>query len=218
MNNEDKARIVKAISGAAEYYGKPLSDGVLMLYLQGLAGYPAADVERAIYAHIQNPDTGQFMPKIADITRAIGGTTQSAAAIAWGKVQQAVAQIGIYRSIAFDDACIHLAIADIGGWQEIGRTPVVELPFLQARFEKSYRAYAARRHDLPPHPGYLVGIFEADNNLRGYPVEPPVLVGNPDRARAVLAAGSNAPRLTITAGQAAAEAIDRARLQAIEAA
>jgi len=213
MNAKDQERLLKAISAMAEYYGKQLSDGILALYLNGLASYPVAEIERALQAHVQNPDTGQWMPKIADIVKMLEGTSQSASAIAWGKVYQAVSDVGMYRSLAFDDPIIHLAITDIGGWQEICKGQEAELCFLQSRFEKSYRAYAHRRHDLPPYPRYLAGIFECENRLHGYPVDPPVLVGDPQRASMVLANGSN-KTLVVSVAQAAQDTINRIRLAA----
>jgi len=80
---DQKIRFAKALSALAEYYGKELSDGVIALYWQGLSQYGIADLEAAIGRHLQNPDTGQWMPKIADIVRMIDGTTKGAAVMAW---------------------------------------------------------------------------------------------------------------------------------------
>lgn len=203
MNQNPQVRFAKAMSVLAEYYVRELSDGVIGLYWQGLRSYSIDDIERAIARHIQNPDSGQFMPKIADIVRMIDGTTQSASAIAWGKVQRAIGSVGTYSSICFDDPCIHLALGDVGGWVEIGKCSNDELPFLQSRFDKAYRAYRARNGDLPPYPRYLPGISEISNSASGHPIDPPMLVGDKARARAVLSGGSDAPRLPVHVGEVA---------------
>jgi len=194
---DQKIRFAKALSALAEYYGKELSDGVIALYWQGLSQYPIDDIEAAIGRHLQNPDTGQWMPKIADIVRMIDGTTQSAAAMAWAKVMRAVGSVGMYQSLAFDDALIHLVIDDLGGWHGICQISEAELPFLQKRFETNYRAYRMRGADVPPHPRYLVGISETLNSANGYRSDPPQLVGDLAKAQAVLSGGSNAPRLPV---------------------
>lgn len=194
---DQKIRFAKALSALAEYYGKELSDGVIALYWQGLSQYPIDDIEAAIGRHLQNPDTGQWMPKIADIVRMIDGTTQGAAAMAWAKVMRAVGSVGQYQSLAFDDAIIHLVIDDLGGWPGICQGEEAEIPFLQKRFETSYRAYRMRGSDVPPHPRYLVGVSEMQNTAKGYEPEAPRLVGDLAKAQAVLSGGSNAPRLPV---------------------
>lgn len=209
--NDQKIRFAKALSALAEYYGKELSDGVIALYWQGLSQYGIADLEAAIGRHLQNPDTGQWMPKIADIVRMIDGTTQGAAAMAWAKTMRAVGSVGQYQSLAFDDALIHLVIDDLGGWPGICQVEEAELPFLQKRFETIYRAYKMRGSDVPPHRRYLVGVSEIQNGAKGYQPEPPRLVGDLERARAVLSGGSDAPRLQIHA----ADAVPAERLRLI---
>jgi hypothetical protein len=208
---DQKIRFAKALSALAEYYGKELSDGVIALYWQGLSQYGIADLEAAIGRHLQNPDTGQWMPKIADIVRMIDGTTQGAAAMAWAKTMRAVGSVGQYQSLAFDDALIHLVIDDLGGWPGICQVEEAELPFLQKRFETIYRAYKMRGSDVPPHRRYLVGVSEIQNGAKGYQPDPPRLVGDLERARAVLSGGSDAPRLPIHA----ADAVPAERLRLI---
>lgn len=198
MNPEN--RFANALSALAEYYGKELSLGVIALYWQGLSQYPIADIEAAIGRHIQNPDSGQWMPKIADIVRMLEGTTQSAAALAWAKVMRAVGSVGQYQSLAFDDAVIHLTIDDLGGWPGICQTAEAELPFLQKRFETNYRAYRQRGSDLPLHPRYLPGVSEAQNTAKGYKPELPRLVGDLERAKLVYRGGTDAPRLPVHVG------------------
>ena len=199
---EQKKRFAMALSALAEYYGRELSDGVIALYWQGLSNFSIADIEAAIGRHIQNPDSGMWMPKIADIVRMIDGSTQSAAATAWAKVMRAVGSVGQYQSLAFDDPVIHLAIEENGGWISLCRIEESELPFLQKRFETSYRNYRVRGGDLPAYPRHLIGVSEMDNSARGFPVDTPRLVGDPAKARSVMSGGSDSPRVAITAASA----------------
>lgn len=207
MNTTDRPRFLKAMTALADYYGKPLSEGGLALYWQGLQGYEIDHIELAIGLHLKNPDTGQFMPKIADIVRMLEGTTQDAAALAWAKVLRAVGSVGMYQSLAFDDAIIHLVIDDITTWPALCQTTEAELPFLAKRFETSYRAYKRMGEGLPAHPRYLAGLSETANAGQGFDSDPPRLVGDPERAKRVLLNGSSAARLTVTGGNVAAEAM-----------
>ena len=179
---EQKKRFAMALSALAEYYSRELSDGVIALYWQGLSNFSIADIEAAIGRHIQNPDSGMWMPKIADIVRMIDGSTQSAAATAWAKVMRAVGSVGQYQSLAFDDPVIHLAIEENGGWISLCRIEESELPFLQKRFETSYRNYRVRGGDLPVYPRHLVG--------------------DPAKALSVMSGGSDSPRVAITSASA----------------
>ena len=191
-----KQRFAAAMTSLAEYYGKELSSGVLALYWQGLSQFSIDEIESAIGLHLQSPDSGQWMPKIADIIRMIEGTTADAATIAWAKVMRAVGSVGQYQSLAFDDALIHAVIDDMGGWAKICQTEEKEIPFSQSRFEKAYRAYRVRR-ETPVYPKYLCGVSETQNSAAGHRSDPPLLVGNKSLAQSVLNGGSNAPRLPI---------------------
>lgn len=193
-------RFAKALSALAEYYGRELSEGVIALYWQGLHQYPIDDIEAAIGRHLQNPDSGQWMPKIADIVRMIDGTTQSAAALAWAKVMRAIGAVGQWQSVGFDDPVIHLAIDDLGGWPKLCQTTEAELPFTQKRFETNYRAYRQRGNDLPPHPRYLPGVSELQNAAQGFQSDVPRLVGDLERAQLVYRGGSDSPRLPVHIG------------------
>ncbi len=193
-------RFVKALTVLAEYYEKNLSQGVIELYWQGLKQYEIEAIEGAIGRHLQNPDSGQWMPKIADIVRMIEGTSQDAAALAWAKVMRAISRVGQWESLAFDDAIIHLVIDDLGGWPKLCQTVERELPFLQKRFETSYRAYRHQGGSLHAHPRYLSGIAEMQNVAQGFTPSAPLLVGDLAMAKRVYLGGSDAPRLPVHVG------------------
>lgn len=202
-------RFARALAALAEYYVRDLSEGVIALYWQGLSKYPVEDIEAAIMRHLQNPDSGQWMPKIADIVRMIEGTTQSAAALAWAKVMRAVGAVGMHQSIVFDDPVIHLAIDDLGGWPKLCQCRDDELPFLQKRFETNFRAYKTRGDDIPPHPRYLPGLSDGENRITGFPVDPPRLVGDLQKAKQVFSGGSDASRLAVHVSEVPASTLLR---------
>ena len=119
MVNSELPEFAKTLLAVADYYGKELSTGVVDLYWQGLREYDLDAVRRALWAHARNPDTGQFMPKIADVAKVMQGRTSDQAAVAWSKVDQAVRRVGTYQCVVFDDPVIHRVIADMGGWVHI---------------------------------------------------------------------------------------------------
>lgn len=190
MQNNDKGRFVTLLSGIADYYGKTLSDGVIGLYWQGLRQYDLSAVEKAMWEHTQNPDNGQFMPKIADITRNLQGRTTDQAALAWSKVDSAIRRVGTYSDVVFDDAIIHRVIADMGGWIKFGTMTEDEWPFTSNQFRSRYQGYRMRG-EIPEYQPVLTGISNAHNGKEGFRSQPPMLIGNEAKARQVMLAGTN---------------------------
>lgn len=185
------SRILLAV---ADYYGKELSENVVDLYWNGLREYDLASVKRALWAHARNPDSGQFMPKIADVARVMQGRTDDQAAIAWSKVNQAVRRVGTYQCVVFDDPVIHRVIADMGGWVLIGSKDDKEWPFVAREFETRYRGYRMR-DEAPEYPPVLIGMANAHNGQQGFRLNPPILVGDERKANAVRLGGTTAPLL-----------------------
>jgi hypothetical protein len=196
MNNSDKKRFVTILTGIADYYGKTLSDGVIGLYWQGLLQYDLAAVEKALWEHTQNPDNGQFMPKIADVTRGLQGRTQDQAAMAWSKVDAAVRRIGQYQDVVFDDPIIHRVLGDMCGWIGLGQKTEDEWPFVAKEFENRYRGYKIRG-EVPEYPPVLIGIANAHNQKEGFRGQPPILIGDATKAAAVLNGGTNHPLISM---------------------
>lgn len=203
MRQDDFDDFSAMLTVIADYCGKQLSPGVISLYWQGLQDLEIDAVRKALNAHVQNPDTGQYMPKIADIRRMLGGTTRDAALMAWNKVQEAVGRAGGYRSVCFDDPTINRVVHDMGGWPEICAKGMDELPFVERNFCDRYRAYKTHG-GAPGHPAYLLGLCEAQNAQRGFRSEPPMLVGDLDTAKRVLLGGSNIPLIPVTLSDHAA--------------
>lgn len=191
MRTEDFQEFHDGIVGVMSFYGKDVSTFALDIWWNALKAFDLSTVRDAFSRYVVNPDSGQFAPKPADIVRLVEGTTQDAATMAWAKTMQAVGRVGQYQSIAFDDPIIHAVIEDVGGWPNLCRTTDDEIPFVQRRFEQAYRAYRARR-DVPPYPRYLPGVSELQNAGKGYQSDPPRLVGDLEKAKAVVSGGCHA--------------------------
>jgi hypothetical protein len=149
-----------------------------------LRKYDIEDIESAIHRHLANPDTGQFLPKIADIVRMIDGSTQDSAARAWSVLEEGLQRVGTYRDIVFADPIIHRVVHDMGGWISLGQKNVKEWPFVAKEFQERYRAYRGRG-ETPEYPKVLSGTVNGSNRSGGYALEPPEYFGPRDACLAV---------------------------------
>jgi hypothetical protein len=129
MRREDYDRFAQMLAAASDLYGKSISGGAMTLWWEALRRYDVADVERAFRAAVSNPESGQFMPKPADIIRAIDGTSGDRSLLAWGKVMDAMRAVGAYNSVAFDDPVIHAVVSDMGGWPKLCREELHRMPW-----------------------------------------------------------------------------------------
>ena len=182
--------------GVGEYYNKNLSKGVIKLYWESLKVHEYDDVSRSVTRHMEDPDSGQFMPKISDIKRHIEGSKQTRAMQAWSKVDNAIRRVGPWASICFDDPIINRVLVDMGGWIALCDTPTEkDLEFKMHEFAKRYQGYVLRG-GADSYPKQLTGHTEAHNRKLGH-IEPPdpVLIGNDKKALEVFRGGSDALRL-----------------------
>ncbi len=197
MLETDFDKFSEMLKAVAEYHGKTISAGVVSIYWQGLRDIDLQALRSGLTAHVQNPDSGQFMPKIADIRRMIAGTTQDAALVAWAKVDRAVRQVGTYRDVVFDDPLIHRVLHDMGGWILLGSKRDDEWPFLAREFENRYRGFRMRG-ECPEYPHVMVGIAGAQNRNEKHELQPPVLIGDALLAEQVMAGGTSGNLLGFT--------------------
>jgi len=166
MNREDSNGFRVLMVGAAEVYGRQISDQLISVYWKVLEQYQFDDVARGFNRHLENPDTGQFWPKPGDIIRHIGGDTGTQALAAWTRVSNAVRWHGSWASVDFADDKIHATIRDMGGWIKICETEEKELPFIRNQFCKRFQAYVVN----PPMetPPALIGREESGNASLGF--------------------------------------------------
>ena len=193
MSPQDSIRFASLISNVYAFYRQDHSEFALSVWWEAMKPFDFEAVSDALNRHCVNPDTGQFMPKPADVVRLLRGSTQDGALVAWAKVDRAVRTVGTYRSVAFDDPAINAVLQDMGGWVALGAKTEDEWPFVAKEFENRYRGYRQRgEFDFPK---WLPGIAEAQNAQTGQRVEPPVLIGDERKAKLVLQGGSTKQRI-----------------------
>ncbi len=202
MTDDQKLDFARMLNGALAYWRQEVSAFTMEVWWDGCKDFELAQVSKALSAHARDPEQGRFPPMVADIVRQLQGTQSDRSLLAWGKVLGAMSSVGSYNSVCFDDPAIHAAILDLGGWPMVCQGTTDELPHLQRRFCASHKAHSTSvQYETV---GYLVGTHEASNRGRGLPVRPPMLVGDPVKCRAVMAAGdASGPWLQVTQASAA---------------
>lgn len=193
---QNTKEVITLLAGVYSFYRADLTEFHVRAWQRQLAGFDMEQIREAFDRHMGDPDSGQFLPKPADVHKHLQGTHGDRALIAWSKLHYAMERVGVYQSVQFDDGIIHAVVEDMGGWVHLGNTKTAELQFLQKRFCDSYRAYSRTRQNAFPR--YLPGIAEASNAAAGQPIEGPVLIGDPEKAKEVGRLGGNGRRTQIT--------------------
>jgi hypothetical protein len=67
MRDSDRDQFAKLWRGAWALHAKPVTVEMLAISFSALADFELRDIERALTAHIRDPQTGQFPPKPSDV-------------------------------------------------------------------------------------------------------------------------------------------------------
>lgn len=198
MQQHERGAFADLLTDVMAYYGKDCSPFTLTVWWDALQSCDMEQVSRALQRHATDPERGQFAPKVADIVRVLQGTTTDRAALAWGKVLEAMSAVGAYTDVVFDDPAIHAVVEDLGGWPKVCRTDMAELSYLQHRFQASHKAYTERGQF--EYQRRLAGDRSPDYEYtsRGLPPPRPALVGDQQRAILVLQNGNVAGKTSIS--------------------
>src|SRR5690606_26216344 len=113
MIEQDRKAFFKLIADVSAFYGKDFSTFAGNVWWEAMKPFDFAAVADALNRHCVNPDSGQFMPKPADVVKMLQGSTQDSALVAWSKVDRAVRTVGTYRSVTFDDPLIQRVISEM---------------------------------------------------------------------------------------------------------
>jgi hypothetical protein len=197
MTPDDFEKFHALLSDVYAFYGKDISTFAARVWTEAMRPFDYAAVAAALNQHVMSPDSGQYLPKPADVVKVLQGSTQDSALVAWSKIDSTVRHKGTYVSVAFDDPIIHRVIQEMGGWVHIGGKSEDEWPFVKNEFVNRYRGYKTRgfQHEYPP---VLLGIADSYNAQQGFATSTPLLVGNPEKAQKVLAGGSEKAALQFT--------------------
>lgn len=183
---QDTKRLMGELTAVAEIYSRPMSEGLLRIYMESLKEYTVDAICVAIKRHVKDPKAGQFFPKPADLLRWLTTDVDAQALEAWTRAERALFGIGQYVSVNFEDPVLHRVIDDMGGWPDWYDWPDKETPFKQKEFCERY--VAGRRQGMLGAPAHLPGIVEIDNRGSRFAqfIKPPVLVGARGQQKALM--------------------------------
>lgn len=214
MRHEDREALAAMLAKVMSIYGKQITNGFVDVFFDSLSGYDLESVRRGLNAHVQNPDSGQFPPKPADVVKLIDGTSQDQGMQAWSRVDKAVRRVGPYQSVVFDDAVVHRVIDEMGGWIKLCNTPSEEdYKFQGLEFSRRYRAYVIAGGAGSDYPRHLIGMTEAENNTAGFKkkIPPPVLIGTEQGCLEVLKGGGDGRTLLTHSSKSVQELLAQAK-------
>ena len=198
MTQADFKPFSALIQGIAECYGQSLSGQGIALRFRLLEQFDFAEVEKAALS-VMATRKYTSMPTPADFLEHIGGgSAEDKAEVEAGKVLDAIGRHGAYSSVVFDDAVTQAVIVQAyGGWPKLCADCGVEESenWFRKNFAKTWAAYSRQG---VKQSGHLPGLFEITNSSNGYHehIDPPKLVGDPAKARAVLETGKSALMLS----------------------
>jgi hypothetical protein len=204
MQEADRPDFGQLVTDVHAFYRQDCSRFVLDVWWAACEPFDMEQVRRAFTLHAKDPEAGKFCPKPADLVKALAGTSTDRAALAWGKVHEAMGAVGAYQDVVFDDPAIHAVVEDLGGWPKLCRTDTKELGYVQHRFTESHRAYTGK--GAFEYPRRLMGDRSPDSEYerKGLPLPAPVLVGNQVQAQLVFERGSASGKTAITFSAASA--------------
>src|SRR5690242_1499594 len=110
MNATEKKQFAQVMMGIGVMYHTSITEPLLELYWENLKRFELSRVVAAINTHINHPESGQYLPKIANLVRILEGSYHTKALQAWHKVITAIQSKGCYSTVVFDDAIIHQVV------------------------------------------------------------------------------------------------------------
>jgi len=182
-----RERIITSVVAMADMYGRTLQDATLAMWVKILSPYPPDQVERAVSQVITSRKYSN-MPTPAEVLEHLnGGNAEDRGLIEAQKVLNAVSTVGGYKSVVFDDPVTQAVVKHtFGGWARLCDESCEDnRVWFEKEFVNAYRVYsqAGKREG-----GVCAGRFAllSAENPSGY-TEKPVLIGDPEKAKAVLA-------------------------------
>ena len=165
MQDQDKAAFRDMMMAAGEVYDREVTKPLLQMYFAALAPASIEQIQAAMMVHMQNPDSGQFFPKPADLIKQMTGTTkqqdaaiEDRAAVAWACIERDIRRIGSYGTLKLDDKQALATVKAIGGWQSICKTETGKMEWKRKEFIRMYETF--ERTPLEALPSSLPGRIE----------------------------------------------------------
>ena len=214
MTEADKPKFLAIMQGLAANYGRALDKPGLDFFFSALSGYPIEQLDAAALS-IAITRKYTSMPTIADFVEHLsGGNLDDLAEVEAGKVIDAISHHGGYNSVVFDDPATQAVIVQAyGGWPKLCEDcgSIEHVKWFRKDFIKTWAAY--KRQGIHVY-GYLPGNSELQNRAAGWleNIPRPALVGNPQKAAAILTQGQPQAQLPPAAAREITASIQHAML------
>jgi hypothetical protein len=139
-------------------YKEKLSKGTSKIYWDILKDYNDEIIKKATIRCIKEL---KYFPKISEIIKAIEGTSEDEAELAWIAFIEKLERIGSHQTVTFPKyPAIGAVIEAMGGWIRISDMKIDEEKWVKKEFIKLY-PIMKRRGDYPDE---LMGRFELENS------------------------------------------------------
>jgi len=176
MTDQDKKEFMAIMTGLAEDKGLQLSAAGIALKFEALKGFDIEQIRNAALCMMREKKFST-MPSVADFAEYLGGgRVEDIAEIEAAKVCKAIAQVGGWKPVVFDNAITQAVIQySFGGWPKLcEEMKEDQQKWFIKDFVKSYGAYARQRI-------VVTGL------LPGRGIGEPVLIGDKEKALQIMA-------------------------------
>ena len=116
MESRDFEGFFGLLKEVAELYGTRLSEKRAELFFEACRGLSLESFAEGVRRHIR---WGSFFPAPAEVFKALYGTHEDQATMAWCDVLEAIRRTGAEGPVKFADYRIHYAIERMGGWAHV---------------------------------------------------------------------------------------------------
>jgi len=158
----DKKLFLKSLNSLESAFDEKVSEDRVKIYWDILKGYSDIEIKKAVIGSIRGL---KFFPKISEIIEMIEGNIEDEAEIAWLILKGKIEKYDGYISVSFpENPVIGSVVEALGGWIEICDTTIKEEKWVKKEFIKLYPIMKKKNN----HPEQLPGIFEIENNQKGY--------------------------------------------------
>lgn len=137
MTPSDRSAFTELLTDVLGFYGQTTSPFALSVWWGACKGMELPVIRNAFTAYAMDPSRGHFAPKPADLIRAVRGSSEERATLAWSDLIGQVRSVGSYGSPTLD-ASMRAGLDAIGGWHALCRSEEKSLSFLQRQFAEAY--------------------------------------------------------------------------------
>lgn len=161
----DKKLFLQSLNSLESAFGEKLSEDRAKIYWDILKNYSDIEIKKAVIGSIRGL---KFFPKISEIIEIIEGNIEDEAEIAWLILKEKIERYDGYMSVSFpENPVIGSVVEVLDGWIRICDITIKEEKWVKKEFIKLYPLMKKKNN----HPEKLPGVFEIENNQKGYTEE-----------------------------------------------